>query len=168
MVSPQDEIRVSRVVFDYAARIGQEQDLDRLLMLVADMARDLVAADRCSIWMADPATGELWTRVAHGVAPIRVPAGHGLVGACVESNEIILVNDALNDPRLFRSVGEKTGYETRSVLCMPLHGASDRVIGAFQALNKEGGFSPEDVKLLHLSLIHIWCAGTSTHRGRKC
>lgn len=151
MVSPQDEIRVSRVVFDYAARIGQEQDLDRLLMLVADMARDLVAADRCSIWMADPATGELWTRVAHGVAPIRVPAGHGLVGACVESNEIILVNDALNDPRLFRSVGEKTGYETRSVLCMPLHGASDRVIGAFQALNKEGGFSPEDVKLLHLA-----------------
>ena len=151
MVSPQDEIRVSRVVFDYAARIGQEQDLDRLLMLVADMARDLVAADRCSIWMADPATGELWTRVAHGVAPIRVPAGHGLVGACVESNEIILVNDALNDPRLFRSVGEKTGYETRSVLCMPLHGASDRAIGAFQALNKEGGFSPEDVKLLHLA-----------------
>jgi GAF domain-containing protein len=64
MVSPQDEIRVSRVVFDYAARIGQEQDLDRLLMLVADMARDLVAADRCSIWMADPATGELWRRSA--------------------------------------------------------------------------------------------------------
>ena len=107
MVSPQDEIRISHVVFDYAARIGQEQDLDRLLVLAADMARDLLAADRCSIWMADPATGEMWTRVAHGVEPIRVSAGHGLVGACVQGNEIILVNDALNDPRLFRSVGRE-------------------------------------------------------------
>ncbi len=151
MVSPQDEIRISHVVFDYAARIGQEQDLDRLLVLAADMARDLLAADRCSIWMVDPATGEMWTRVAHGVEPIRVSAGHGLVGACVQGNEIILVNDALNDPRLYRSVGQKTGYETRSVLCMPLHGASERVIGAFQALNKPGGFSAEDVKLLHLA-----------------
>ena len=151
MVSPQDEIRVSRVVFEYAARIGQEQDLDHLLVLVADMARDLLAADRCSIWMIDPATSELWTRVAHGVEPIRVPAGHGLVGACVQSNEIVLVNEALDDPRFSRSTAQRTGYEVHSVLCMPLHGASGRVIGAFQAFNKHGGFSPEDVKLLHLA-----------------
>jgi len=151
MVPPHDEIRVSRVVFEYAARIGQEQDPVLLLALIADMGRDLLGADRCSIWMVDPASGGLWTCAAHGVAPIRVPAGHGLVGTCVAANEIILVNDARSDPRLSRDTGERTGYETHSVLCMPLRGSSGRVIGAFQALNKPGGFSASDVNLLHLA-----------------
>jgi sigma-B regulation protein RsbU (phosphoserine phosphatase) len=151
MVSKQNEIRVSRVVFEYAAKIGQEQDPVLLLSLIADMGRDLLDADRCSIWMVDPASGGLWTCAAHGVAPIRVAAGHGLVGTCVTTNDIILVNDALNDPRLSRDTDERTGYETRSVLCMPLRGSSGRVIGAFQALNKKGGFSAGDVHLLHLA-----------------
>jgi sigma-B regulation protein RsbU (phosphoserine phosphatase) len=151
MVSLQDEIRVSRVVFECAARIGQEQDPVLLLSLIADMGRDLLGTDRCSIWMVDPASGGLWTCAAHGVAPIRISAGQGLVGACVASNDIILVNDALNDPRLSRGTDELTGYETRSVLCMPLRGSSGRVIGAFQALNKDGGFGASDVHLLHLA-----------------
>lgn len=151
MVSQQDEIRVSRVVFEYAAKIGQEQDPVLLLSLIADMGRDLLGADRCSIWMVDSASGGMWTCAAHGVDPIRIPAGHGLVGTCVATNDIILVNDAKNDPRAWRGTDERTGYETRSVLCMPLRGRSGSVIGAFQALNKTGGFSVEDVRLLHLA-----------------
>ena len=166
MFSQQDEIRASRVIFEYAAKIGQEQDLDRLLGLVADMARDLVNADRCSIWMVEPESREMWTRVAHGVAPIRIAAGHGLVGACVQKDEIILVNDALNDPRLSRSVGQKTGYETRSVLCMPLRASSGEVVGAFQALNKEGGFSSDDVNLLHLAASYS-ASAIETHSLRR-
>ena len=69
MVSPQVEIRVSRVVFEYAARIGQEQDPVLLLSLIADLARDLLGADRCSILMVAPASGDMWTCAAHGVAP---------------------------------------------------------------------------------------------------
>lgn len=40
MVLHLDEIRVSRVVFQYAAKIGREQDPDLLLSLIADMGRD--------------------------------------------------------------------------------------------------------------------------------
>jgi len=151
MVLQLDEIRLSRVVFEYAAKIGQEQDPDLLLTLIADMGRDLLGADRCSIWMVDQATGTLWTCVAHGVDAIRVPAGQGLVGACAETNSIVLVNDALDDPRLSRSTDEETGYQTRSVLCMPLRNGSGRVIGVFQALNKLGGFHANDINLLNLA-----------------
>jgi GAF domain-containing protein len=97
--------------------------------------------------MADQSTGGLWTCAAHGVGPIRVPSGHGLAGACAAKNEIILVNDAPNDPRLSPDSDEKTGYETRSVICMPMRGSSGRVIGAFRTINKNGGFSAEDVVL---------------------
>src|SRR5262245_44162781 len=82
--------RISQVIFDYAARITAAQDPDSLLRLNADMARDLVDADRCSIWLIDKSTNELWTKVAHGVPEIRVQVGQGLVGACVTRKEAIL------------------------------------------------------------------------------
>ena len=42
--------RLVGLIFDYASRMGAEADPDKLLRLNADMARDLVLADRCSIW----------------------------------------------------------------------------------------------------------------------
>jgi sigma-B regulation protein RsbU (phosphoserine phosphatase) len=143
--------RISKVIFDYAARIGGAVDPDALLRLNADMARDLVGADRCSIWLVDHKSGELWTKVAHGMPEIRIPAGRGLAGACVAQNEPIVVNDTSNDPRFLGRVDQKSGYVTKSMLVLPLRGSEGGVIGALQVLNKEGGFSDSDVELLGLA-----------------
>ena len=143
--------RVSRVIFEYAARIGQAQDTDFVLRLNADMARDLVGADRCSIWILDCNAGQLHTTVAHGVGEIRVAVGDGLVGACVAKGEPILVNDASKDTRFLNRIDETSGYVTHSVLVIPLRTAEGKTLGAFQALNKPGGFSDADVTLLRLA-----------------
>ena len=45
--------RLVGVIFDSASRMGNEADPVKLLRLNADMARDLVQADRCSIWSLD-------------------------------------------------------------------------------------------------------------------
>jgi sigma-B regulation protein RsbU (phosphoserine phosphatase) len=140
--------RVSRVIFEYAAKIGQEQDTQNLLHLNADMARDLVGADRCSIWLVDAASSQLHTTVAHGVGEIRIGIGDGLVGACVAQAAPIVVNDTSADERFLNRIDQGSGYETHSVLVVPLCGAGGSVIGAFQALNKPGGFSESDVALL--------------------
>ena len=50
--------RLFGLIFDYAARMSAEADPDKLLRLNADMARDLVRADRCSVWLCDVSTGE--------------------------------------------------------------------------------------------------------------
>jgi sigma-B regulation protein RsbU (phosphoserine phosphatase) len=143
--------RINRVVFEYAAKIGRQQQFDLLLNDLADMGRDLTVSERCSIWLVDARTGELWTTVAHGVDEIRIPQGQGLVGACIEGRETILANDAEHDPRLFSQVGKSTGYVTRSVLVVPLLASDGTVMGAFQALNKEGGYSAGDRDLLGLA-----------------
>ena len=143
--------RISRVVFQYASLIGAESETDKLLVLNADLARDLTGADRCSIWLADERRGELWTKVAHGAGEIRIPKGQGLVGACIEQNKTILINDAASDPRFLGSVDKTSGYVTHSVLTLPLHGAEGNVIGALQVLNKPGGFSESDVQILGLA-----------------
>jgi phosphoserine phosphatase RsbU/P len=161
---PKD--RISRVIFDYAAKIGAAHDLDALLLLNAGMARGLVGADRCSIWLIDTKNSRLWTKVADGVRELHVPTGQGLVGACLARNETILVNDTSRDERFLRSVDIETGYVTKSVLTMPLHGMDGKPIGALQVLNKPGGFSPEDVDLL--GLCASYAASTlETQRLRK-
>lgn len=143
--------RVSQVIFDYAAKIGGAEDLDALLELNAAMARDLVGADRCSIWLVDAKTNRLWTKVAQGIETIHIPMGQGVVGACVERNETILVNDTARDERFLHRVDDASGYVTRSILTIPLHGSDGKPIGALQVLNKPDGFSQEDVDLLGLS-----------------
>ena len=147
----KDAGRISEVIFDYAGRIGQERDPERLLELTAGLARDLVSADRCSIWLSDPVSGELSTQVAHGVGKIRVPSGQGLVGTCVRTGEAVLVNDTSADPRFSGAIDKGSGYRTESVLTVPLRTSRGEVIGACQVLNKPGGFQARDVDLVWLA-----------------
>ena len=144
---------ISRVIFDYAGRIGNVHETGAFLRLNADMARDLVGADRCSIWLIDAAHGELWTTVAHGVPELRIPLGHGLVGAAIRDGVNIVVNDPASDAR-FLDTGAQSGYETTSLLVIPLRSSDEKVIGALQALNKPGGFLEEDVELLGLAATY--------------
>jgi phosphoserine phosphatase RsbU/P len=143
--------RLFALIFDYAARMSAEPDADKLLRLNADMARDLVRADRCSIWLRDVSKGEMWTKVAHGLPEVRIAADHGLVGACVATNEPIVVNDTSTDPRFDRDVDRSSGYATHSVLTLPLRSTTGDVLGAVQVLNKPGGFREPDIKLLGLA-----------------
>ena len=158
--------RISRVIFDYAAKIGAAQGLDDVLELNAGMARDLVGADRCSIWLVDLKGNRLWTKVAHGVRELQIPLGQGLVGACVARDEAILVNDTSRDERFLKSVDKGSGYVTKSVLTLPLHGMDGKTVGALQLLNKPGGFSQDDVDLL--GLCSAYSASTlESQRMRK-
>lgn len=158
--------RISRVIFDYAAKIAGAQDLDSLLELDAGLARDLVGADRCSIWLVDAKNKRLWTKVAHGVRELHIPLGAGLVGACIARNEAIVVNDTSQDKRFLKSVDIESGYVTKSILTLPLHGMDGKAIGAIQALNKPGGFTHEDVDLLGLCCTYS-ASTLETQRLRK-
>jgi len=149
-----EEARISRVIFDYAGKIGSAPGTDAFLELNAAMARDLVGADRCSIWLIDPAANQLWTTVAHGVDRLRVPLGHGAVGACIAAKRAIVVNDSSQDPNFRNQIDQSTGYATRSLLALPLTGADGVVIGALQVLNKPGGFQNRDVDLLGLAAAY--------------
>ncbi len=140
---------ITHVILEHAARISKEQDISALIGLNAALARDLVDGDRSSVWLIDEAKGELWTRVADGLGEVRIPRSTGVVGACIEQNEIIVANDLSKDPRFHRQLDQSSGYKTESILCVPLR-ADDKVIGALQVLNKPGGFSEQDAELLRL------------------
>ena len=55
------------IIFDYAAKVNTERNLDDSLAILADMGREMVTADRCTLWLLDRENEELWTKIAHGI-----------------------------------------------------------------------------------------------------
>ena len=103
--------------------------------------------------------------MAHGVAPLHVPMGQGLIGACVRDNQVLLINNAAEESRLLRRVDAGSGYRTEQVLCVPLR-AEGEVIGALQLLNKPTGFTETDAGLLGL-LAHFAASAIDSERLRQ-
>jgi serine phosphatase RsbU (regulator of sigma subunit) len=142
--------RIAQAILQYGSRIAGERDADTLLALNADMARDLLDAERCSIWLIDNSAEQLWTKVAHGVGQLRIPLSHGLVGVSVREGVPVMVNNAPSDERFSTVIDAQVGYRTHSVLVVPMRTGDGTIIGAVQALNKPGGFDAGDPALLGL------------------
>jgi len=80
---------------------------------------------------------------------IRLPIGKGLAGSVAATGEPLILRDAYDDPRFDRSLDQKTGYRTRSMLCVPIKNRGQRVVGVLQLLNKTNGmFGARDLEFL--------------------
>jgi HD-GYP domain-containing protein (c-di-GMP phosphodiesterase class II) len=129
--------------------MATERKLDSLLLVIARETQQMLSCDRCSVFVLNNTTGELWTEVAQGLTGqrvIRIPiTGTSIVSECARSGKIINIPDAYQDSRFDEEVDKNTGYRTKSVLCIPMRDRSGSVIGVFQALNKAGSaFTNED------------------------
>ncbi|MBQ3311124.1 HD domain-containing protein [bacterium] len=130
--------------------ISAETNIDQLIKTIAEETKEAIQADRCTVFLYDEETNELWSKVALGEdAEIRFPADKGLAGHCFKTGETINIKDAYNDPRFNPEIDNKTGYKTKTILCMPIKNLQQKIIGAFQVLNKlEGCFSDLDEDLM--------------------
>lgn len=133
--------RDERVLLEVSGAIAGDLDLDSLLEKIMRATTALTGAERSSLFMHDPETGELWSRVAQGTEnkEIRLPSYGGLVGAAFTTGETLNITDAYSDPRFNREFDHQTGFKTRSILCMPLADRRGQPIGVMQLLNKAGG-----------------------------
>ena len=146
-----DRDRKLQSLLELGQLIGLDLKIDGLLVQIAEKAAQVMDADRCSLFLYDSGTDELWSTVAMGMEGevIRIPSGTGLAGACFHTGETINLKDAYKDPRFNRAVDLHTGYRTRSLLCMPLRNRVGDVLGVIQLLNKKGGvFTEEDETFL--------------------
>ncbi|WP_202916208.1 HD domain-containing phosphohydrolase [Paenibacillus mesophilus] len=149
------------VILEYAAKIANERNLDNVLMLMADMGKQIVISDRCTVWLLDDQRGELWSKVAHGVKELRIPLGAGLAGHSVRTGEPIFIDDAYTNEE-FHDVlvsgalrtDQQTGYRTKALLVIPFRNNEGEVIGCYQAVNKMTDsevFSERDLRNLSLA-----------------
>ncbi len=143
-----------KTIFQYVVRIANERDVEKLLVYLADMGRDLVSADRCTVWLLDRKAGKIWSKVAHGVDRIEIPLTKGIAGYVAETGEHLVINDAYNDDRFDQQIDKATGYHTRNILALPIEDSKGETIGVYQAINKMVGnrkFSKKDLEHLLLA-----------------
>ena len=123
-------------------------DLMSMLSAVTAAARQVLRAERCSVWLHDPVTGELVLEVATDIRHVRIGIGAGLVGACARDRRILNVPDCYADARFDREVDKRSGYRTRCSLTLPLIDHEDSLVGVMQLLNRvDGVFMPADEPL---------------------
>src|SRR5207248_6901025 len=142
--------RLFPVLYEIMAAISY-QNLDKLLQTITKGASSVLGADRSTLFVVDRNKKQIWSKVAQGagITEIRIPLGAGIAGQVALSGEIINIPDAYADPRFNREVDKRTGYTTRSILCMPMKDSTGRIIGVFQLLNKQtGSFTVDDEHLL--------------------
>lgn len=116
-----------------------------MLNEVVDAARNVLDADRGTVFLYDENSDELVVRVGTELGTIRIPANKGIVGESAMSRKLINVPDCYADDRFNRAIDKETGYRSRCMLTIPLIGFEDTLVGVLQILNKnEGVFDKQD------------------------
>lgn len=145
--------------------LNTEFDLTRLLERSVSEITKMLGAERATIFLHDPATETLFSRVSSGadISEIRFPSHLGIAGVVFTSREAMNIPYAYADLRFNPSVDRQTGFFTRSILCSPIITNDGRVIGVSQVLNKRGGsFSDEDEQRLRAFTAQISIALENT------
>ena len=136
---------------------------NKLREVFLESARISINADRAAFWVFDEAAFELWTYSEKGTDEIlRVQADMGIVGQCFMQGSAVIVHDAYMLKNFSAKMDRRTGYVTKSVLCLPCH-AQDQVpsakshtnLGCIQLLNKRSAdskFNTRDATLVQLQL----------------
>ncbi len=128
-------------------------DLGQVLAIILEEVRHLMGVVACSVWLADPATGELVCQQAAGpqsemVRGWRLTPGEGIAGWVAHHGKSLIVPDTQADERHSRNVDRETGLTTRSILSVPLK-VKQNAIGVLQVTDKTvNRFDTADLQLL--------------------
>jgi len=92
------------------------------------------------LYKHDDKLKEAYQKKAERLRNFTLKRGQGIVGKVIETSESYISLDTQNDPNFFSGIDEETGFQTKSMITVPL--VTDKVIGAIQIINKNPPDSP--------------------------
>ena len=142
------------MVSDISYSLTATLDLDKIFTHITDAVRRALGTEAISIGMIDTDTDEI-TFVDSILGPmfedqplVKLDPGQGIAGWVAANGQPAVVNNVQSDLRFYGGVDKSTGFETRSILCVPLL-VEKRVIGVLEAINKrQGKFDDNDLRLV--------------------
>ncbi len=166
----QQRLRVETRKVDAVRQLGRifgaTLDLDRLLVVLLEKVTELLDAERATIFLVTDDGLALESKLFQGghVETIRLKRGEGIAGAVAQSGATANIPDAYADARFNQTFDQKSGFRTRSILCMPMPDHKGGILGVVQVLNKRlGPFSGDDEALLATVAAH---AGIAVENGK--
>ena len=125
---------------------------DQMFEAVVLKIRELLHADRGSVFWVDREHDQLRSKIAHsdGSKPleIQIPMTRGIAGRVARTGQTLNIREPYSHPDFNSDVDRETGYRTQSILCMPIFDRHHNVFAVAELLNKNGGepFTVEDEK----------------------
>jgi len=148
---------ILELVFVYLAEVSSLKDYEDIIVVLANMGRALSGADRCSIWVISEDKETIWTKVAHGMDTIKIPANSGIIGSAIRSGKQEIIADVYNDSRFNKDIDKKSGFKTQGMIVIPMYDYDDNIIGAFQAITEASSkrnFERRDMERLTLASVY--------------
>ncbi|XP_049301647.1 cGMP-dependent 3',5'-cyclic phosphodiesterase-like [Anopheles funestus] len=145
--------------------LGKIGDLGQLLRGVMTEAKELAAAERCSLFLLDKHTGELVSKVFDGneaSKEIRIESGKGIAGYVAQTGKLLNIRNAYQHPLFYKGVDESTGFKTRNILCFPICD-EEGVIGVAQLCNKLNGFHFDKCDEEVATAFSVYCGISIMH-----
>lgn len=139
------------------SKLGSDTDIVKKIDLISTTIKEIVKAERCSIFVYDQNTKSFWTAYADGISYIEIPEGKGIVGEVFETKKTIVENDVQKRSKFYGKIDKDSGFQTKSMIAMPIIGFGDNCIGVVQLLNKydDGSFEEKDIKVLQFVTNHF-------------
>lgn len=151
-------------IFHYMTELLEEKKFSNTVGILTELGSTIANADRASFWFWDKQDKQYWTLAATGNDRIVIPEETGIVGKTIQEDKVIITNNPYEEDFFNPEVDKKTGYKSKSILCIPVENTSGEVVGAFQVLNKfdengdDGLFDNGDAR--RLTLVAAFCEKT--------
>ncbi len=147
----ETKLHRTEMLLSVTQKIAGLKNLSEILWTLIEMTTNEMGADRGSLFLNDPLTGELYSRVAQGelTREIRILNTTGIAGAIFQNGVGEIIHDAYEDERFNNAIDQQTGYTTKNIACAPVRTVRGDTIGVIQILNKrKGRFTKDDLETL--------------------
>ncbi len=151
--TPTRVIKYERLL-EVSRLLNQAIEMEPFLQAIVDYARELTLSQASSIFLYEEETGLLkFVAAPHSqkesLKRIRVPLESSVAGKAYTEGQPVIVQDARNEPIIYREVDHVLGFETVSILAVPIT-YGDQQLGVMESVNKLGGatYTEEDVNIL--------------------
>ena len=152
----REEIEHLKTLVEASKMINSSIEAEQLFVSILAVARQELGVERGTLYFVDEARQEIWAKFADGAGEIRLPIGRGLAGSVAATGEPVILHDAYADPRFDSSTDLRSGYRTRSMLCVPIRIRGGKTVGVLQLLNKmKGSFGEADLRFLDAISDHM-------------
>jgi hypothetical protein len=152
--APEMNVDLALELFSIAGSLNSTLDLDFLLQKIGAAAEQLTESEASAIMLVTDDKKNLFFRIASGekakaLKTMTLPIGQGIAGWVAENRKPQLVNDTRKDPRFAGKFDKASGFQTRSLLCVPMIFRGE-LVGVVEVLNKSRGeYTDSHVGLLN-------------------
>jgi diguanylate cyclase (GGDEF)-like protein len=141
------------VLRDIGKALTSTLDFQEVLRAIMRIIADQFQPRDWSLLLMDEESEELYFAIVVGEASdklkdVHLKIGEGIAGWVAQTGQPLITENAYQDPRFAQWVDQKTGFETQSIICLPLI-SKGRTLGVIELLNTaRGHISAPDLEFL--------------------